>query len=76
MAIEVQLTLTCDEYECDKSCVALAPLSGRKVERLRVDATMATLPEGWWIGMRRRGYGCGEDLSCACPEHAKELRGY
>ena len=74
MAIEVQLTLTCDR--CDATCVATAPLDGRKPERLRVNAFGAVMPDGWWVGLRSDGMGYGDSLGCGCPKHAKEMRGY
>jgi hypothetical protein len=74
MAIEVQLTLKCDR--CDATCMAMAPLEGRKAGRLRVNASSASLPDGWWVGLCSEGFGYGEGVCCGCPKHSKEMRGY
>ncbi len=74
MAIWVQLTLKCNK--CEDSCVATAPLVGKRLERLRVDMSEVTLPQGWWVGLKVDGYGDGPEVACACPDHRSSLRGY
>lgn len=74
MAIWVQLTLKCNK--CEESCVASAPLVGKRLERLRVDMSEATVPQGWWVGMRTAGYGDGPEVACGCPEHKASLRDF
>jgi len=74
MSIEVKLVLTCER--CPETCEALAPLVGKKTERLRVDASSASLPTGWWLGRRGDGHGYGTTIGCACPKHAKAVRGF
>jgi len=75
MPIEVRLTLRCDR--CDDTCDATTLLGGRKLDRLRVDMSEATLPPGWWVGRRGDGrHAVRSEMSCGCPEHAGALRGY
>lgn len=77
------ITLRCDHYgygfenegECQETIETTATLVGKSEAKAKLDTTV---PDGWWMGHKHEGYGHGpnKEISCACPKHAKKMRGY
>lgn len=83
MAATTKITLCCDAYnydfgetgDCQETIETFATLVGKNEDRAKLQVK---IPEGWWLGHERGGYGYGPDtdIKCACPRHAKKMRGY
>ena len=75
MPMMASITLKCDE--CGETCIVLAPLTGKQRYKLRVNMSVAELPEGWWAGIADMsdGYHPSElEPRCGCPKHAEQER--
>ena len=81
MPVFVPIKLVCDHHNfmtsaCKETVDATAPLTGKTIQKARINLGEATEPEGWTITMEdpSSGYGTpySPELRCYCPKHTKE----